>query len=247
MLSVEGLNIRYGEIVAVRRVDLAVGDGEIVALVGANGAGKSSTLNGIAGLSRASAGKVMFDNVDITNVPPELIARRGISLVPEGRRIFSSLSVADNLRLGGSAHLRASEVKVREEEMLDLFPVLRRYHRNKGGNLSGGEQQMLAISRALMARPRLILLDEPSLGLAPLLVQEIFRIIARINQEEKTTMLLVEQNANVALSIAHFGYIMESGRIVLDGETDKLKTNEDVREFYLGGGEGKKSYKAVKS
>jgi branched-chain amino acid transport system ATP-binding protein len=233
MLSVEGLNIRYGEIVAVRRVDLAVGDGEIVALVGANGAGKSSTLNGIAGLSRASAGKVMFDNVDITNVPPELIARRGISLVPEGRRIFSSLSVADNLRLGGSAHLRASEVKVREEEMLDLFPVLRRYHRNKGGNLSGGEQQMLAIARALMAKPRLILLDEPSLGLAPQMIDTVFDLIADLHRNG-LTVLLVEQNVALALEIADRAAVLANGEVVLSGTAKELASSDLVRQAYLG-------------
>ena len=233
MLSVEGLNIRYGEIVAVRRVDLAVGDGEIVALVGANGAGKSSTLNGIAGLSRASAGKVMFDNVDITNVPPELIARRGISLVPEGRRIFSSLSVADNLRLGGSAHLRGSEVKVREEEMLDLFPVLRRYHRNKGGNLSGGEQQMLAIARALMAKPRLILLDEPSLGLAPQMIDTVFDLIADLHRNG-LTVLLVEQNVALALEIADRAAVLANGEVVLSGTAKELASSDLVRQAYLG-------------
>jgi branched-chain amino acid transport system ATP-binding protein len=233
MLSVEGLNIRYGEIVAVRRVDLAVGDGEIVALVGANGAGKSSTLNGIAGLFRASAGKVMFDNVDITNVPPELIARRGISLVPEGRRIFSSLSVADNLRLGGSAHLRASEVKVREEEMLDLFPVLRRYHRNKGGNLSGGEQQMLAIARALMAKPRLILLDEPSLGLAPQMIDTVFDLIADLHRNG-LTVLLVEQNVALALEIADRAAVLANGEVVLSGTAKELASSDLVRQAYLG-------------
>src|SRR6185312_15404306 len=233
MLSVEGLNIRYGEIVAVRRVDLAVGDGEIVALVGANGAGKSSTLNGIAGLSRASAGKVMFDNVDITNVPPELISRRGIALVPEGRRIFSSLSVADNLRLGGSAHLRASEVKVREEEMLDLFPVLRRYHRNKGGNLSGGEQQMLAIARALMAKPRLILLDEPSLGLAPQMIDTVFDLIADLHRHG-LTVLLVEQNVALALEIADRAAVLANGEVVLSGTAKELASSDLVRQAYLG-------------
>jgi len=233
MLSVEGLNIRYGEIVAVRRVDLAVGDGEIVALVGANGAGKSSTLNGIAGLSRASAGKVMFDNVDITNVPPELISRRGIALVPEGRRIFSSLSVADNLRLGGSAHLRASEVKVREEEMLDLFPVLRRYHRNKGGNLSGGEQQMLAIARALMAKPRLILLDEPSLGLAPQMIDTVFDLIADLHRNG-LTVLLVEQNVALALEIADRAAVLANGEVVLSGTAKELASSDLVRQAYLG-------------
>jgi branched-chain amino acid transport system ATP-binding protein len=233
MLSVEGLNIRYGEIVAVRRVDLAVGDGEIVALVGANGAGKSSTLNGIAGLSRASAGKVMFDNVDITNVPPELISRRGIALVPEGRRIFSSLSVADNLRLGGSAHLRAGEVKMREEEMLDLFPVLRRYHRNKGGNLSGGEQQMLAIARALMAKPRLILLDEPSLGLAPQMIDTVFDLIADLHRNG-LTVLLVEQNVALALEIADRAAVLANGEVVLSGTAKELASSDLVRQAYLG-------------
>jgi branched-chain amino acid transport system ATP-binding protein len=233
MLSVEGLNIRYGEIVAVSRVDLAVGDGEIVALVGANGAGKSSTLNAIAGLSRGSAGKVMFDNTDITGLAPEIIARRGISLVPEGRRIFASLSVADNLRLGGAAHLRAGEARVREEEMLDLFPVLRRYHRNKGGNLSGGEQQMLAIARALMAKPRLILLDEPSLGLAPQLIDTVFDLIADLRRSG-LTVLLVEQNVALALEIADRAIVLANGEVVLAGTAKELATSDLVRQAYLG-------------
>jgi branched-chain amino acid transport system ATP-binding protein len=233
MLSVEGLNIRYGEIVAVSRVDLAVGDGEIVALVGANGAGKSSTLNAIAGLSRAAAGKVMFDNTDITGLAPEIIARRGISLVPEGRRIFASLSVADNLRLGGAAHLRAGEARVREEEMLDLFPVLRRYHRNKGGNLSGGEQQMLAIARALMAKPRLILLDEPSLGLAPQLIDTVFDLIADLRRSG-LTVLLVEQNVALALEIADRAIVLANGEVVLAGTAKELATSDLVRQAYLG-------------
>ncbi len=202
MLRLSNVEVIYDDVILVLKgLSLEVPDGKIVALLGSNGAGKSTTLKAISGLLRAEEGEVTDGAIE----------------------------------LGGE----------RIDEL--YFPRLRERRGQIAGYLSGGEQQMLAISRALMARPRLILLDEPSLGLAPLLVLEIFRIIGKINAEEKTTMLLVEQNANVALSIAHFGYIMENGRIVLEGDPDKLRSNEDVREFYLGGGEGKKSYKAVKS
>ena len=233
MLKVEALRIRYGEVEAVRRVDLAVGRGEIIALVGANGAGKSSTLAAIAGLVRPAAGTVTFDGNDITGLAAEVIARRGVSLVPEGRRIFASLTVADNLRLGGAVHLTASEARAREEEMLDLFPILRRYHRNKGGNLSGGEQQMLAIARALMAKPRMVLLDEPSLGLAPQMIDTVFDLIADLRRNG-LTILLVEQNVALALEIADRATVLANGEVVLAGTASELASSDLVRQAYLG-------------
>jgi branched-chain amino acid transport system ATP-binding protein len=233
VLKVDALSIRYGEVEAVRRVDLEVGRGEIIALVGANGAGKSSTLGAIAGLVRPAAGTVTFDGHDITGLPAEVIARRGVSLVPEGRRIFASLTVADNLRLGGAVHLPASEARAREEEMLDLFPILRRYHRNKGGNLSGGEQQMLAIARALMGKPRMLLLDEPSLGLAPQMIDTVFDLIADLRRNG-LTILLVEQNVALALEIADRATVLANGEVVLAGTARELATSDLVRQAYLG-------------
>jgi branched-chain amino acid transport system ATP-binding protein len=233
MLSVEALKIRYGEVEAVRRVDLAVDSGEIIALVGANGAGKSSTLGAIAGLVPAVSGKVVFDGVDITGLAPEVIARKGVSLVPEGRRIFAGLTVADNLRLGGAMHLPAVEARAREEEMLELFPILRRYHRFKGGNLSGGEQQMLAIARALMGKPRMVLLDEPSLGLAPQLIDTVFDLIAELRRNG-LTILLVEQNVALALEVADRAIVLANGEVVLWGTAKELATSDLVRQAYLG-------------
>ncbi len=262
MLRLANVEVVYDDVILVLKgLSLEVPKGQIVALLGSNGAGKSTTLKAISGLLHAEEGEVTdgaieLDGERIEALEPEQIVRRGIFQVMEGRRVFEDLTVDENLTMGGYTRRDSLALKRDRDLCFDYFPRLRERRRQIAGYLSGGEQQMLAISRALMARPRLMLLDEPSLGLAPLLVQEIFRIIGKINQEEKTTMLLVEQNANVALSIAHFGYIMESGRIVLDGELEsgrivldgepeKLKSNEDVREFYLGG--GKKSYKAVKS
>ncbi|RWQ36258.1 MAG: ABC transporter ATP-binding protein [Mesorhizobium sp.] len=233
MLSVEALKIRYGEVEAVRRVDLAVDSGEIIALVGANGAGKSSTLGAIAGLVPVVSGKVIFDGVDITGLAPEAIARKGVSLVPEGRRIFAGLTVADNLRLGGAMHLPAVEARAREEEMLELFPILRRYHRVKGGNLSGGEQQMLAIARALMGKPRMVLLDEPSLGLAPQLIDTVFDLIAELRRNG-LTILLVEQNVALALEIADRAIVLANGEVVLSGTAKELASSDLVRQAYLG-------------
>jgi branched-chain amino acid transport system ATP-binding protein len=253
MLRLSNVEVIYDDVILVLKgLSLEVPDGKIVALLGSNGAGKSTTLKAISGLLRAEEGEVTdgaieFGGERIDELLPEQIVRRGIFQVMEGRRVFEDLTVDENLTMGGYTRGDRDGLKRDRDLCFDYFPRLRERRRQIAGYLSGGEQQMLAISRALMARPRLILLDEPSLGLAPLLVQEIFRIIGKINAEEKTTMLLVEQNANVALSIAHFGYIMENGRIVLDGEPEKLRSNEDVREFYLGSGEAKKSYKAVKS
>ena len=253
MLRLSNVEVIYDDVILVLKgLSLEVPDGKIVALLGSNGAGKSTTLKAVSGLLRAEEGEVTDGAIElggerIEHLPPEQIVRRGIFQVMEGRRVFEDLTVEENLTMGGYTRRDRAGLKRDRDLCFDYFPRLRERRGQIAGYLSGGEQQMLAISRALMARPRLILLDEPSLGLAPLLVLEIFRIIGKINAEEKTTMLLVEQNANVALSIAHFGYIMENGRIVLEGDPEKLRSNEDVREFYLGGGEGKKSYKAVKS
>src|SRR5438270_74684 len=241
MLRLANVEVVYDDVILVLKgLSLEVPQGQIVALLGSNGAGKSTTLKAISGLLRAEEGEVTDGAIElegerIDELEPEQIVRRGIFQVMEGRRVFEDLTVDENLTMGGYTRRDMAGLKRDRDLCFDYFPRLRERRGQIAGYLSGGEQQMLAISRALMARP--------SLGLAPLLVQEIFRIIGKINQEEKTTMLLVEQNANVALSIAHFGYIMESGRIVLDGDPEKLKSNEDVREFYLGG--GKKSYKAV--
>lgn len=233
MLSVEALAIRYGEVEAVTRVDLTVAHGEIVALVGANGAGKSSTLGAIAGLVPAASGHIRLEGADVTGLAPEVIARRGVSLVPEGRRIFASLSVAENLRLGGAVHLKPAEFKEREEEMFTLFPVLREYHRKKGGLLSGGEQQMLAIARALMSKPRLLLLDEPSLGLAPQMIDTVFDLIAGL-RKCGLTILLIEQNVALALEIADRATVLANGEVVLSGTAKELAASDLVRQAYLG-------------
>jgi branched-chain amino acid transport system ATP-binding protein len=254
MLKVNNIEVIYDDVILVLKgLSLEVPEGRIVALLGSNGAGKTTTLKAISGLLKTEEGEVTDGTVTfygerIDRLVPEEVVRKGIFQVMEGRRVFEDLTVEENIVMGG--YTRSDRAGLRRDRDLcfDYFPRLKERRKKLAGYLSGGEQQMLAISRALMARPKLMMLDEPSLGLAPLLVQEIFRIVKKINQEEKTTILLVEQNANLALSIADFGYIMENGRIVLDGEPEKLRSNEDVKEFYLGGGaEGaKKSYKNLK-
>ena len=253
MLSVNNIEVIYDDVILVLKgLSLNVKQGQIVALLGSNGAGKSTTLKAISGLLKSEDGEVTdgdirFMGERIDGREPEQVVRAGIFQVMEGRRVFEDLTVDENIRMGGYARRDLAGVKRDHARCFDYFPRLADRRKQLAGYLSGGEQQMLAISRALMARPKLMLLDEPSLGLAPLLVQEIFRIILQINRDEKTTILLVEQNANLALSIANFAYIMENGRIVLEGEPAKLKTNEDVKEFYLGGGEGsRKKYKDLK-
>ncbi|HEV7253904.1 MAG TPA: ABC transporter ATP-binding protein [Mesorhizobium sp.] len=233
MLRVEALQVRYGGILAVRHVDLDVPQGAIVALVGANGAGKSSTLNAIAGLVQPAGGQILLDGRNVAGRPAEAIAKAGVALVPEGRRIFASLSVADNLRLGAAAHLSAQDAAARREEMLDLFPVLRRYLHAKGGNLSGGEQQMLAIARALMGKPKLLLLDEPSLGLAPQIVDAVFDLIAELRRKG-LTILLVEQNVALALEIADRATVLANGEVALQGAARELAQSDLVRQAYLG-------------
>jgi len=251
VLALKNVEVIYDDVILVLKgLSLEVPPGKIVALLGSNGAGKSTTLKAISGLLHAEEGEVTdgaieLDGERIDGRPPEEIVRRGIFQVMEGRRVFEDLTVEENIVMGGYTRHDRAGLRRDHDLCYDYFPRLRERRRELAGYLSGGEQQMLAISRALMARPRLILLDEPSLGLAPLLVREIFAILARVNREEKTTFLLVEQNANLALSIADYGYIMEGGRIVLDGEPEKLRANEDVKEFYLGGGGGK-SYRNLK-
>jgi branched-chain amino acid transport system ATP-binding protein len=252
MLSLKNVEVVYDDVILVLKgLSLEVPKGKIVALLGSNGAGKSTTLKAISGLLHAEEGEVTdgaieLDGERIEGLSPEEIVRRGVFQVMEGRRVFEDLTVDENIVMGGYTRRDRAGLRRDHELVFELFPRLRERRRELAGYLSGGEQQMLAISRALMARPRLILLDEPSLGLAPLLVREIFEIVARINREEGTTMLLVEQNANLALGIAHYGYIMEGGRIVLDGEPEKLRANEDVKDFYLGHGAGAKSYRNLK-
>ena len=233
LLAVHDLEVGYGAIVALHGIGLEVQKGEIVTLIGANGAGKTTTLRTISGLLKPRRGGVTFNGAPITNVKPHIITAKGISHVPEGRGIFANLSVADNLELG--AYLRKDRVQQSEyDRIFSLFPVLRERMKQNAGTLSGGEQQMLAISRALMSKPQVLLLDEPSLGLAPQMVQTIFRVIREINAEG-TTILLVEQNAHMALVTAHRGYVMETGRIVLHDETKALLASDRIKKAYLGG------------
>ena len=233
LLEISGLSASYGPFAALKGIDLRVEPGEIVALIGANGAGKSTLLMTICGRPRAQAGRILFDGADITDEPMRAIVHRGIAHAPEGRRIFPRLSVIENLHLGATI---AGETHVAEDtdRMFELFPILGTRAQQRGGTLSGGEQQMLAIARALMARPKLLLLDEPSLGLAPLVTKRIFEVIADLNRTQGLTILLVEQNAHQALKVATRGYVLQTGSIVLDGSGAELLANEDVRAAYLG-------------
>ncbi len=239
MLAVENLEVVYNDVVLVLRgISLEVPDGKIVALLGTNGAGKTTTLRAITGLldmheGDVTKGEITFDGADITEEDPAARVRRGISQVMEGRRVFAEMTVEDNLRAGAYSNRDADLVKEARERVMALFPKLADRRNATAGYLSGGEQQMLAIGRALMQDPKLLILDEPSLGLAPLLVQEVRDIIVEINSQG-TAVLLIEQNANMALSIADYGYIMETGKMVMDGDPGKLLKDEDVKEFYLG-------------
>jgi branched-chain amino acid transport system ATP-binding protein len=234
VLEIKNIETYYGNIQALKGITISVNEGEIICLIGANGAGKSTTLMSISGVVPPQNGEILLNGKSILGKSPDDIVALGISQVPEGRRIFPQLTVRENLDLG--ALLRRDKEKIREdlEYVYELFPILKERRHQAGGTLSGGEQQMLAISRALMARPKLLLLDEPSLGLAPLLVQQIFRIIEQINRENRTTIFLVEQNANLALKIAHRGYVMETGRITLTDAAENLLENEEVKKAYLG-------------
>jgi len=233
MLELNRINTFYGKIQALRNVSLKVEDGEIVTLIGANGAGKSTTLMSICGVIHPRSGEILFDGKPIQQLPAPEIVKRGISQVPEGRLIFPELTVRENLDLG--AFLRTDKKGIADdmEYVFQLFPILRERVSQTGGTLSGGEQQMLALGRALMARPRLLLLDEPSLGLAPIIIQQIFKIIQKVN-EDGTTVFLVEQNANQALHIANRGYVMENGVVVMEGKAQELLSSEKVRKAYLG-------------
>jgi branched-chain amino acid transport system ATP-binding protein len=234
MLELRNVETFYGNIMALKGISLSVSEGEIITLIGANGAGKSTTLMTICGLVPARRGDILFMGRPIGRMEPHEIVALGISQVPEGRRIFPLLTVTENLDMGAFLRKDKAEIARDRDHVFSLFPILRERRHQQGGTLSGGEQQMLAISRALMARPRLLLLDEPSLGLAPIIVQQIFRMIGKINEENRTTILLVEQNANMALKIAHRGYVMENGRITLQGTAADLLDNEEVKRAYLG-------------
>jgi branched-chain amino acid transport system ATP-binding protein len=234
MLKLSNIHTYYGNIHALKGIDIEVQEGEVISLIGANGAGKSTTLMTTSGIVQAKKGTIELNGEDITYLPPDDIVKRGICQVPEGRRIFPYLTVAENLDMG--AFLRNDNDKIKQdlEYVFELFPILANRRNQAGGTLSGGEQQMLAISRALMSRPRILLLDEPSLGLAPIVVKQIFSIIEKINQESKTTIFIVEQNANLALKAAHRGYVMETGRITMTDTGENLLANEDVKKAYLG-------------
>ena len=254
MLKVNNIEVTYhGVILVLRGVSLEVGDGKIVSLLGANGAGKSTTLKAISGLlktevGRVSRGSIHFDGQQIERADPEELAKLGIIQVMEGRRILEHLTVEDELLAAGFIVRNRVNLSKELERIYHFFPKLKDLRHHTSGYLSGGEQQMLVIGRALMSHPKLVMLDEPSLGLAPMLVEEIFRIVKTINEEEKVSILIVEQNAVAALDLAEYGYVMENGRIVLDGTSGQLKANEDVKEFYLGFGalSQRKSYRDVK-
>ena len=236
MLNISKVETFYGNIQALRKVDVNVNEGEIVALIGSNGAGKSTLLMTISGVNKAATGEILFNKKNISNLPAHDIVNLGISQVPEGRRIFSRLTVEDNLRLGASVNEKGKNFDEDSKDVYDLFPVLKDRLLQRGGTLSGGEQQMLAIGRAMMARPKMLLLDEPSLGIAPKLVNQIFASIKNINKEKKVTVFLVEQNAKKALELADRGYVLVNGKISLEGAGKDLLNNPDVQAAYLEGG-----------
>lgn len=234
MLEIKNLNVYYGVIHALKNVSLTVNQGEIVTLIGANGAGKTTTLRTLSGLNKAASGEILLDGKSIVNLSASHRVEMGISQVPEGRRIFPGMSVLENLELGAYLRKDKSEIKKDIKHKYELFPILERRKKQIAGTLSGGEQQMLAMARALMSKPNILLLDEPSMGLAPLLVREIFNIIKDINKEG-TTILLVEQNAKMALSIAHRAYVIETGAIAMSGTGEELAKSDEIQKSYLGG------------
>ncbi|MDP2854537.1 MAG: ABC transporter ATP-binding protein [Smithellaceae bacterium] len=238
MLRIKNINTFYGQVHAIKNVSLHLAEGEVVTLIGANGAGKTTLLNSLSGIVPPRTGQILFNETEINNFAPHKIVRLGVSQVPEGRQVFKPLSVEDNLELGAYLNYGIKGGKAQSkkdmEMVYELFPMLRQRRKQLAGTLSGGEQQMLAIGRALMAKPRLLLLDEPSMGLAPMIVQEILKVIANLSREKKTTILLVEQNARAALKIANRGYVLETGRLILEGTADELLENKDVQRAYLG-------------
>ena len=235
MLEVQELEVAYGSITALHKISLKVGKGKIITLVGSNGAGKSTTLRAISGLIRTRIGKILLEGEDITNRMPHRIVGLGLTQVPEGRMIFSNLTILENLQMGAYRRKDKLEIKKDYDYVFSVFPRLKEREKQVAGTLSGGEQQMLAIGRALMSKPRYLMLDEPSLGIAPLLVKAIFAKIVEINRQLGITVLLVEQNANLALEISDYGYVLETGRIILEGKSANLRDNSQVREAYLGG------------
>ena len=235
MLEVRNLSVSYGAISALHGVSLSVPQGDIVTLIGGNGAGKTTTLRAISGLQRAQAGEVIYEGRNITNLPAHEIVKLGLAHVPEGRMVFANLTVLENLQMG--AYLRSDKpgIAADMDYVFNVFPRLKERAKQISGTLSGGEQQMLAIGRALMSKPKFLMLDEPSLGIAPLLVKTIFQKIVEINQQQGITILLVEQNANLALEVSRFGYVLETGRVLLQDESAKLRSNPQVKSAYLGG------------
>jgi len=238
MLKIKNINAYYGKVHALKNVSLHLNRGEIVTLIGANGAGKTTLLNTLSGLIAAASGEILLEGKGIVGLAADRIVSQGLSQVPEGRQVFNPLTVEENLELGAYLRFRAGgqkgEIAADLERMFQMFPRLKERRRQAAGTLSGGEQQMLAIGRALMARPRLLLLDEPSMGLAPLVVQDIFKVIQRLRSEEGTTVLLVEQNARAALKVADRGYVLETGKVILEGKAAELLENKDVQRAYLG-------------
>ena len=233
MLTINNINVNYGSIRAIKDVSFQVHQGEIVTLIGANGAGKTTILHTISGLLRAQSGEIIFKDQTVSSTEPHQLLKMGMAHVPEGRRVFSQMSVLENLELGAYTRKNKKEIEENISKVFERFPRLKERKKQLAGTLSGGEQQMLAMGRALMSKPKLLLLDEPSMGLAPILVKEIFNIIQEINQTG-TTILLVEQNAHMALSIAHRAYVLETGKIVMEGKAESLLGNEQVRKAYLG-------------
>jgi branched-chain amino acid transport system ATP-binding protein len=235
MLEIKNLRVNYGAIAALQGISVAVKPGSIVTLIGANGAGKTTTLKAISGLLKPRSGEIIYDGKNIAGLPPYQIVKLGLSHVPEGRMIFANLTVLENLQLGAYLQMDKQVVRRELDHVFSLFPRLSEREKQIAGTLSGGEQQMLAIGRALMSKPKLLLLDEPSLGLAPLLVKTIFEKIVEINRQQGLTILLVEQNANLALEVSSFGYVLETGKITLQGDSPSLRQNPQVKSAYLGG------------
>lgn len=254
MLKITNLETTYNDVVlALKGISLEINPGQIVTILGANGAGKSTTINTVSGIRNTinlevEDGSIEFDGIRLNDKEPYEIVSMGIIQIPEGRRIFAELTVEDNLKIGSYCLAKRAEFDPLKEQVFGYFPILRTRIKQMAGYMSGGEQQMLAIARGLLSHPKLIMLDEPSLGLAPLIVQEIFNIIQRINSDESLTLLLVEQNANMALTISHYAYIMENGRIVMEGSSNELRQDKDIREFYLGLSETgqRKNYRKIK-